>query len=254
MIEAMHLFFSYGARPVLRDFSASFAPGLLYGIVGPNGCGKTTLIRLLCGLSEPREGALSLDATPYSVFSSKELARKVSLMPQIASLPPISGEELVGRGRYPYWGFSGRMSPSDLQAVQYALQRAEASSFAHRDVTKLSGGERQRICLAMLLAQDTPYVLLDEPTTYLDISHRFALMEQMRALREEGKCVIAVLHDLSLALRYCDRILVLEEGMVQSFDTPENILSSGVLDRVFSLSCRAVEVDGKREYLFLPKE
>lgn len=253
MIELKNLSFSYPDRPVLQDLSSAFAPGTLYGIVGPNGCGKTTLIRLLCGLLSPLKGSISLDGRPYEQFSLKERARQISLMPQFRTLPSVSGEELVLRGRYPHLGLSRRETAEDRQMVKEALQRAGATALAHRNVTRLSGGERQRICLAMLYAQNTPYVLLDEPTSFLDLSHRFALMEQMRGLCGEGKCVIAVLHDLSIALRCCDRVLVLDEGRIGSFASPAETVASGVLEKVFSLRCLPVSLEGKTEYLFLPK-
>ena len=194
-----------------------------------------------------------LDGRGYETFSRKELAQKISLLPQSRTLPALRGEELVLRGRYPYWGTFSRNPEEDARAVQKALLRVGAESLAQRRVTELSGGERQRLCLAMLLAQDTPYVLLDEPTVFLDVSHRFLLMDLLKSLREEGKCVIAVLHDLSLALRYCDAVLVLREGELQSFDTPSQTLSSGVLDRVFDLRFRSLSVDGQTEYFYLPK-
>lgn len=253
MLEINHLSFSYANRGILEDLSLSFSPGKFYGIIGPNGCGKTTLIRLLCGLLSPLEGTVALDGRKYSDFSRKEWAQNISLLPQSRTLPAVSGEELVLRGRYPYWGAFCRKTEEDDRAVEQALAFADAQSLAHRTVTELSGGERQKLCLALLLAQDTPYVLLDEPTVFLDISHRFALMEQLQTLRNGGKCVIAVLHDLSLALRYCDELLVLKDGSVQAFDTLDRILSSDVLEDVFDLRCRSVLVDGRPEYLFLPK-
>lgn len=254
MIELKNMNFSYGENPILQEVSLSFAPGKFYGILGPNGRGKTTLIRLLCGLLTPDGGEVLLDGRPKGAYAPREWAKKISLMPQFRSLPPVSGEELVLRGRYPYWGTFGRPCKADRDAVAAALKRAEAEYLAHRNVTELSGGERQKICLAMLLAQDTPYVLLDEPTAFLDPAHRFALSELLKDLRAEGKCVIAVLHDLSMALRDCDSVAVLENGRVRSFDTPEKTVADGILDEVFSLRCRAVPTEEGTEYLFLPKK
>lgn len=253
MIECRSLSFSYGKNEILHDLSLTFEPGVLYGVIGPNGCGKTTLIRLLCGLETPDRGSLRLNARPYCAYNRKELARQISLLPQARSLPSVSAWELVARGRYPYLGWTGRLCEKDRAAVDNALHKAGVEALADRDVTCLSGGERQRVCLALLFAQDTPYVLLDEPTTYLDVSHRFSLLSRMCELRNEGKCVVCVLHDLPLALRYCDRLIVMENGRLRACDTPKNLVACGILEEVFSVRCRTVEVDGETEYLFSPK-
>ncbi len=252
MIECRALSFSYGEKLVFSQLNAQFHPGKIYGIVGPNGCGKTTLIRLLCGLNPPGEGQILLNGRPYGSYSRKELAKNLSLLPQSRSLPSVLVEELVSRGRYPYLGLTRRMTETDEDAVRKALADVHATHLVGRYVSSLSGGERQRVCLALLLAQQTPYILLDEPTTYLDISHRLSLMEQLKVLREDGKCVIAVFHDLSLAIRYCDVLGVLSEGTLQAFDSPENLLSADVFSRVFGVRCIPVEVRGQRDLIFIP--
>lgn len=252
MIEVQSVFFSYGEKEVISDLSATFRAGTLYGIVGPNGCGKTTLLRLLCGLVRSTAGQISLEGRPYGEYDRRELAKRVSLLPQSRSLPCVSVEELTARGRYPHLGRSRRMTPSDRTAVERALTETKAAELRHRDVMTLSGGERQRACLALLAAQDTPCVLLDEPTTYLDLSSRFSLMEQMQSWAEQGKCVIAVLHDLSLALRYCDCVGVMDQGKFRAFDTPENLLGSKVWEQVFSVRCLPVDAAGEQDVIFLP--
>ena len=252
MIELNSISFSYGEKTVISNLSATFRPGTFYGIVGPNGCGKTTLIRLLCRLEKTTEGTILLNQIPYESFSRNQFAKQVSLLPQSRSLPSITVEDLVSRGRYPYLGLTRRMTNADRKAVQKALTDVGTDMLAPREINSLSGGERQRVCLAMLLAQDTPYVFLDEPTTYLDIAHRFSLLEQLKSLKEQGKCVVAVLHDLSLALRYCDQIAVLDGGSFCAFDSPENLLSSGVLEQVFGVRCFPVEADGKNDVIFHP--
>lgn len=252
MIEAFGLSYSYDKKPVFSDLSFALSPGKFYGIIGPNGCGKTTLIRLLCGLARPETGRLTAGGRDYSDHTARELARIVSLLPQSRSLPPVTVEELTLRGRYPHLGLTRRLTEKDRGIVRKAMEDAGVSHLAGRDVTTLSGGERQRVCMALLLAQDTPCVLLDEPTTYLDIAHRFALMAQLQALAAEGRCVAAVLHDLSLALRYCDEILVLDGGGLQTFGTPEEILASGCLERVFHVRC--LPSGNGRDVIFLPEK
>ncbi len=253
MIELKSVSFSYGENPVFSNLSATFRPGTFYGIVGPNGCGKTTLIRLLAALNSPTAGELLLDGRPYGEYRRKELAKHLSLLPQSSRLPAVTAEELVSRGRYPHEGFAHRRTEADGIAVMNALAKSDATELAHRDLSTLSGGERQRVRLAFLLAQDTPYVFLDEPTTYLDISQRFSFMEQLNGLKNQGKCIVAVLHDLSLALRYCDTVAVLNQGNFSAFDSPQSLISSGILEEVFSVRCLPVEVDGQSNVLFLPK-
>ena len=250
MIELKNISFSYGKTPLFRDFSATFSPGEICGIIGPNGCGKTTLIRLLSALETPSAGELTLDGTPYRAFPQKDLAKQVSLLPQSRNLPAVTVEELLLRGRYPY---SRCPSDGDRSFVSQILNQIGLSDFADRDVLTLSGGERQQACLGLLLAQDTPYVLLDEPTTYLDISHRFALFDMLKKLKEQGTSVICVLHDLSMAFRFCDRLLVLESGSLKGCGTPREILKTDVIETVFGVRCLPIPVEGQTEYLFLPR-
>lgn len=252
MIELKDVSFSYGDRPVFQSLSASFQAGVFYGILGANGCGKTTLIRLLCALEKPEKGRILLDGREYASYSSMELARHISLLPQSRELPSVSVEELVSRGRYPYLGLTRRFSSADRAAVEQALKKANVQNLAQRNVSTLSGGERQRVCMGLVLAQNTPVVLLDEPTTYLDVSHRMALAEELQNLRDEGKCVISVLHDLSLALKYCDRLLVLGDGGICAEGIPSEIVSQGILEQVFSLRCIPVTTDGITDYVFHP--
>lgn len=241
MIKIDHLSFQYGKRPILTEINAVFETGKLYAVVGPNGCGKTTLIRLMARLLRPDSGAVYLEGKQVETFSSIAYARKVALMPQERTMPQVSVEECVTNARYPYLDLTRKLTVKDREAVELALRQTETERFRHCRMTELSGGERQRVYLAMLLAQDTPYVLLDEPTTYLDIAHQFAVMQQLSAMRDAGKCVIAVLHDLSLAFQYCDEVLVLDKGKACGFDKPENIVSQGLIPLAFGVQCKKIE-------------
>ncbi len=254
MINVENLSFSYGKTPVLEGVYASFSPGKVYGIVGPNGCGKTTFLHLLCGLLSPQSGKLSMAGVPYSSYHTKDRAKMISLLPQTSHLPSVTVYDLVCRGRYPYLGLTRALSAADRRCVKDALSQARVSHLAHRRTDTLSGGELQRVCLALALAQDTPYLCLDEPTAFLDIAQRFALCEELNALKNQGKCVIAVLHDLSLALGYCDDILVFSHGKLQAWGSPESIASSGILESVFQVSCHPVLSEGKREFVFSPRK
>ena len=253
MIELNDIRFSYYREPVLKNVSLCLRPGRLYAIVGPNGCGKTTLIRLLSRLSVPEAGQISLAGKPYGEYERKDFARRVALLPQSRPIPAISVRELVSHGRFPYLDLSRKLSAEDKQIVENALREAGAETLAKRSMRELSGGERQRAYLAMLLAQDTPYVLLDEPTTYLDVSAQFTVMDILREMRDSGKCVVAVLHDLALALQYCDELIVMEKGELRAAAAPKALVSQGVLNRVFGIECIPLEHRGKTEYVFHKK-
>lgn len=252
MIQLDDLCFSYGGRTVLNNISAAFSPGKLYAVLGPNGSGKTTLIRLLSRLLLPDSGSLTLDEKSYTCYGRKEFARQLALLPQTRPIPAISVQDLVSHGRFPYLGLSRTPGRADLEAVDRAMAAVNVQDFAGRDLRRLSGGERQRVYLALLLAQDTRYVLLDEPTTYLDASAQFSVMENLKRMSQDGKCVIAVLHDLNLALSFSDEICLLNQGHIAAFGAPEALVKQGVLDRVFSVRCRSVVVDGIKEYIIRP--
>lgn len=252
MIQLDDLNFSYGGRTVLHNISAAFSPGKLYAVLGPNGSGKTTLIRLLSRLLQPDSGSLTLDGKSYACYGRKEFARQLALLPQARPIPAISVQDLVSHGRFPYLGLSRTPGKDDLDAVERAMAAVNVQAFAGRDLRQLSGGERQRVYLALLLAQDTRYVLLDEPTTYLDASAQFSVMENLKCMIQDGKCVIAVLHDLNLALSFADEICLLDQGRIAAFGAPEALVEQGVLDRVFSIRCRSVVVDGIKEYIIRP--
>ena len=252
MIQLDDLCFSYGGRTVLHNISAAFSPGKLYAVLGPNGSGKTTLIRLMSRLMLPDSGSLTLDEKSYTCYGRKEFARQLALLPQTRPIPAISVQDLVSHGRFPYLGLSRTPGRADLEAVDRAMAAVNVQAFAGRDLRRLSGGERQRVYLALLLAQDTRYVLLDEPTTYLDASAQFSVMENLKCMSQDGKCVIAVLHDLNLALSFADEICLLDQSRIAAFGAPEALVEQGVLDRVFSIRCRSIVVDGIKEYIIRP--
>lgn len=252
MIELKQVSFLYGQRPVLHEMNMVFESGKLYGIIGPNGCGKTTLVRLLSRMIEPESGEILLDHKPYRQYNRKEFARRIALLPQGRSVPYMTVEDLVSGGRFPYMDLSRRLTPKDRDLVKQAMIQAHVLHNAGRNMAELSGGERQRAYIAMLLAQNTDVVLLDEPTTYLDIANQFSVLSLLQSMRENGKCVIAVLHELSAAMRYCDELVVMQSGRICACGAPEIVASSGVLENVFHVRCRKLTIDGKTEYLFCP--
>lgn len=252
MIEITGLRAGYPGKPVLRDVSLTFPSGELSVVIGPNGCGKSTLLKSVCGVLKPAAGEVLLDGAPFHTLPHP--ARRVAYLPQHRPTPDITAERLVLHGRFPYLSYPRRYGRGDVAIARKALEQMGLSEVADAPVASLSGGMRQKVYLAMILAQDTPAVLLDEPTTYLDVSHQLHTMAHARALCAAGKTVVMVLHDLSLALRSAERLAVLERGTVACAGRPEEIFQSGVLDRVFGVEVRRVETpDGWQYYCRTPE-
>ncbi len=240
----------YGGRPVVEGVTLELRRGEVTVLLGPNGCGKSTLLRLCARLMDPMAGTILLDGKELSSIPRRELARLVSMLPQGRPTSNIPVYSLVSHGRFPYLGYPRRMSPADRQAVERAMEEAGVTEYRDRLVSELSGGQRQKVYLAMALAQDTPLVLLDEPTTYLDLNHQLELLELLRSLAEKGKAVAAVLHDLPQALEWAHQAAVMEKGRLVDFGPPAAVLDRGTLDRVFGLHSSRVQVEGKERYFF----
>ena len=247
MLEFRELCAAYDGVETLHGVSAHLAPGKLTAIIGPNGCGKSTLMKCAVGLMKPSGGEILLNGQPLSVIPEKERARHLSYMPQSRIAPDISVRHLVTHGRYPHLKWGQSLRREDREIVQAAIERVKLGALVNRPVSRLSGGERQRAYLAMMLAQQTAVMLLDEPTAYLDLSSQFALMELLRALCREGRSVILVLHELSLALEYTDSLLLMERGRLVAAGSPEEVYRTGQIQRVFSIDVRRTS-DNK--YLF----
>lgn len=228
--------YGYGTDKVLNDVSLSLPTGKITALIGPNGCGKSTLLNCFSRLLMPQSGTVFLGDNPINMLSSRQLARRLSLLPQHHLTPEgITVQELVSYGRNPWLSLWGRLSAEDNARVNVAMNQTRINHLAVRRLTELSGGQRQRVFLAMVLAQNTPVVLLDEPTTYLDINHQVDLMRLMGELRTQGKTVVAVLHDLNQASRYCDQLVVMANGHVMAQGTPEEVMTPGLLRTVFSV-------------------
>lgn len=238
---------------ILRGVSGELRRGEVTGILGPNGCGKTTLLRALCRLIKADSGSITLCGgtaeTDIAALAPKALARRVSFLPQQRAVPDITAKTLVSHGRYPYLGFSRTLSNKDRTVIQNALKTAGVSAFADRRLPMLSGGERQRVFLAMLLAQNTDVVLLDEPTTYLDAHHKFELMALLSTLKVQNKAVGIVLHELPLAFKFCDRLLLMKNGQIMQSGTPEELLKTGLIEHLFGVSLTPVMLDKEVEYI-----
>lgn len=240
MIELQHVSAGYGAQDVVRDVSFAAPNGQLTALIGPNGSGKTTLLRAMTRTLPCRSGNILLDDRSIASYDRKEFARTVAFMPQSRPVPGITVRALVAHGRFPYLGFSRRMTAQDTAAVEQAMRRTGTLDWANRDVRALSGGERQRVYLAMALAQGGTTILLDEPGAFLDVRAQFELLDLLRSVAAGGKAVVLVMHELPQAMQYADRIALLGGGRLLGCDTSAALAATGAVDRVFGVRlCRA---------------
>ena len=235
MLEFRNVAVGYGKKQVLTGVNATFHMGELTAVLGPNGSGKSTLLKTALGLLPPSEGQVLLDGTALSDFTPAKAARQLAWLPQEKGQLSMTAEQLVLCGRFPYLRYPRRYREEDREAAWAAMERLGITRLAKLPLHTLSGGQRQSVYVAMALAQDTPWILLDEPTAFLDIAGCFSLMEMLKALAAEGKGIVAVLHDLPLALEYADSVLLLEKGTVAARGTPEAVCATGSLDRVFGI-------------------
>lgn len=250
MIELQAVSAGYGGRPVLEDVTLALRPGRVLALLGPNGCGKSTLLRTVAGLMPRLSGEILVDQVPADRLTSRQLARKLAYMPQSRSVPNILAWKMVLHGRFPYLSYPRRYRPEDRAAAWEALRQADAADLADRPVPLLSGGQRQKVYLAMALAQDTDTVLMDEPTTFLDIRHQLEVMDTARSLADQGRAAVLVLHDICLALRFADELAVLNNGRLQLWGPPEEVYHSGVLDQAFGIRLRRFSADGGWQYYY----
>ncbi len=233
------------ARRVLRGVSLELAGGEVVGVIGPNGAGKSTLLKLLTRRLAPTEGSITLAGRPLSEFGRFELARHLALVAQAPVLPGgFRVREVVAMGRAPHLGLFGVTGPADAAAVAAALDVTDTERFALRRVETLSGGEQQRVVFARALAQQPRYLLLDEPTNHLDLRYQVELLSYARAQAEGGVGVLVVLHDLNLAARSCDRLLVLSDGELVAQGAPRQVLTAGLVREVFGAQVRVIDDGG----------
>jgi len=235
-LSAETISLGYDGAPILSALTTRIPDGSFTVIIGPNACGKSTLLRGLSRLLRPSAGAVVLDGTDISRLPVKEVARRLGLLPQTASAPEgITVADLVGRGRYPHLGLWRQWTEADEDAIREAMTETGVDALSGRRVEELSGGQRQRVWVAMVLAQQTDLLLLDEPTTFLDIAHQIELMELFSALNRAGRTIVAVLHDLNHAARYADHVIAMKQGRIVAEGAPADVITTERVEEIFDL-------------------
>ncbi len=253
-LSAENITLAYGDRTVVEGLDFTVAAGRITAIVGANGCGKSTLLRALSRLITPRHGQVVLDGKALHLRHSKEIARTLGLLPQSPVAPEgITVADLVGRGRHPHQRLLARWTAHDYEAVAAALASTGTQELADRSVDELSGGQQQRVWIAMALAQETDILLLDEPTTFLDVAHQIEVLDLLTDLnRQRGTTIVMVLHDLNLASRYADELVAVRDGRVHAIGDPERIVTAELVREVFGLESTVIPDPVSGKPLVLP--
>lgn len=237
-LVANQLTLSYDTVPIVASLDLELLQGKITALVGPNGCGKSTLLRGLARLLKPKSGTVYLDGKTLAALPTREIAQQLGLLPQ-SSVPPegITVRELVAQGRYPHQSWFDQWSEEDERHLQRAIERTELTALTDRPVDTLSGGQRQRAWIAMTLAQNTEILLLDEPTTFLDLAHQVEVLDLLAVLNEEGKTIVMVLHDLNQAARYAHQLVALHKGHLYANGAPTEVLTEKMVRQVFGVEC-----------------
>ena len=253
-LTVTHVCLGYGDRTIVPDLSLSIPAGKITAIIGPNGCGKSTLLRGISRLLKPSSGEITLDGQPVASYGGKEFARMVGLLPQSPIAPEgITVADLVSRGRYPYQGLFRGNTREDDAAVAWALEATNTLELAERQVTELSGGQRQRVWIAMALAQDTDILLLDEPTTYLDLAHQVELLDLLADINDRrGTTMVMVLHELNLAARVAHHLVAMKGGDIAAAGTAAEVMTGENLHRIFGLRASVADPLGDGSTVVVP--
>ena len=254
-LRAHNATIGYDRRVIAEGLNVSIPDRSFTVIVGPNACGKSTLLRALSRLLKPSVGEVLLDGKTLMSHPAREVARTLGLLPQSSIAPDgITVADLVARGRYPHQKLIRQWSREDEAAVVAAMAATRVDTLSHRLVDELSGGQRQRVWVAMVLAQQTPILLLDEPTTFLDIAHQIELLELLRGLNlADGQTVVAVLHDLNHACRYASHLIAMRDGRIVAEGNPSEIVTAELVEDVFGIACLVIEDPVSRTPLIVPK-
>lgn len=254
MVEIRNLTAGYGGEPVLQGLDLTFPAGQLTVIIGPNGCGKSTLLRSLIGLTPKVDGSITADASDLRRISSAELAQTIAYLPQNRRVPDLTAGQLVLHGRFPYLRYPRHYRQIDRELARTAMAQLGISHLEDIPLPRLSGGTQQKCYIAMALCQDSPVILMDEPLSFLDISHQLDLMALVKDLSRRGKTMVLVLHDLSLALQWADRLVLMDQGRIRQTGTPEELVCGGALEQVFGVEIHPWESPRGTQYSFCRKE
>lgn len=237
-------------KDIIKDVSFECRPFSVTAIIGQNGSGKSTLLKAVARQLRPSRGSIDIDGKDIREFAPKELAQKIAILPQVRNVPSIPAKALVMHGRFPYLSFPRIPSSKDKEIVRQCMQETDTLRFENTDVATLSGGQRQRVYLAMLLAQETDIILFDEPTTFLDLNCQFEVTDMIKSLKEKGKCILLVLHDIAQAMQIADDIILLDEGKKVFYGTPDSLAESDVLQKYMNVCPRKVVDNGETVYYF----
>lgn len=255
VLSSDHLTFGYDKRIILSDVSLEIPQNKISVIIGSNGCGKSTLLKTFSRLLKPNDGQILLDGKSISSFSSREVAQIMGLLPQSPVIPEgITVTDLVARGRFPYRKLFSNMTKQDFQIVAESMEMMGISDLADHFVDELSGGQRQRVWIALALAQQTDILLLDEPTTYLDISYQVEILDLLTDLNHKhNTTIVMVLHDINLSARYADYLFAMQNGRLIAHGTPQEIITSKLIKEVYGLDCLIIEDPVSKTPFILPK-
>lgn len=235
-LACSNLTFGYGKQPVIKNINLNFEKGTFIGLIGPNGAGKSTLLNLLMGMIKPTTGDVSLYGQPLKQYKQRELARQMSLVPQDVSIDyAFSVREIVAMGRNPHLGPFQPETQRDRALIDLAMEKTDLLQMATRNVNQLSGGERQRVFIARSIAQEAPILLLDEPTANLDLCHQLEVLSLVKALTKDGQLAISAIHDVELASRFCDQLILIHEGEIAAQGSPVEVLTRENLYQFFSI-------------------
>lgn len=248
MLEVKNLSAGYPGKPVLQNMNLNIPEGKVTVILGPNGCGKSTLLKAVCGILPADSGKVELAGEDLLALPPRMQARKVAYLAQSRQVPDITAHRLVLHGRFPHLGYPRHYRKEDYAIVQTAMERMSIWECAETLMENLSGGQRQKVYIAMALAQNTPVILLDEPATYLDISHQLQLMELARSLAGQGKTVLMIIHDLPNAFQMADKLILMNDGAVVAEGFPEELYASGKVDEVFHVRLGRTETESGWRY------
>lgn len=236
MIELSHISIGYGIKIILNDVSVAFEKGKLTSIIGANGCGKSTLLKTILRIIPSKSGNVTIDGDRLKEMSRNDIARRIAYLSQEKNTPDMTVEQLVLHGRFPHLSYPRRYTDQDRVIAVGVMEQMGIVEYAHKPLYSLSGGMKQNSYIAMALAQETDYILLDEPTTHLDIAHQLELMKILRSLADSGKGIIAVMHDLPMAFTFSDKIILINDGRIVDDERPEKIYERNVIDKVFGIA------------------